>query len=89
MKLLEKIEKLLVDGQEQVSPEIAAEYTDFELITKFRRIPTDDVLYGELELRGLQDEPIIRALRHGGKAGDVSWDTDSIDNYDAQKEMEV
>ena len=89
MKLLEKIDKLLVDGQEQVSPEIASEYTDFELITKFRRIPTDDVLYGELEFRGLQDEPIIRALRHGGKAGDVSWDTDSIDNYDAQKEMEV
>ena len=33
MKLLEKIDKLLVDGQEQVSPEIASEYTDFELIT--------------------------------------------------------
>lgn len=82
MKLLEKIDKLLVDTNQQVTPEMAASYTNFELLTKFRRIPTDEILYQEIETRGLTDDPIVRALKLGGKSGDVSWDTGQVDDFD-------
>ena len=82
MKLLEKINKLLVDTNQQVEPETAKLYTNFELLTKFRRIPTDEVLYNEIMSRGLQDDPIVRALKLGGKSGDVSWDTGQVDDFD-------
>ena len=82
MKLLERIDKLLVDTNQQVSPEEAEMYTNFELLTKFRRIPTDEVLYNEIMSRGLQDDPIVRALKLGGKDGSVSWDTGNIDDFD-------
>lgn len=82
MKLLEKIDKFLVDVNQQVTPEEAEYYSDLELLQKFRRIPTDEILYREIETRGLQDEPVVRALKLGGKAGNVSWDTGHVDDFD-------
>lgn len=82
MKLLEKIEKLLVDINQQVTPEIAASYSVQDLLNKFRRIPTDEILYNEITARGLQDDPVVRALKLGGKSGDVSWDTGQIDDFE-------
>jgi hypothetical protein len=82
MNILEKIDKLLVDVNQQVTPEIAASYSDQDLLTKFRRIPTDEILYDEITTRGLQDDPIVRALKLGGKAGDVSWDTRHVGDFE-------
>ena len=82
MKLLEKIDKLLVDVNQQVTPEIAASYSVQDLLNKFRRIPTDEILYNEIMTRGLQDDPVVRALKLGGKSGDVSWDTGQVDDFE-------
>ena len=82
MKLLEKIDIYLVSNNQQVTPEIAAAYSTQDLLNKFRRIPTDEILYNEIEIRGLQDDPVVQTLRKGGKSGDISWDTGQIDDFD-------
>jgi hypothetical protein len=62
MSVVKKINLYLADSTKQVDEYIAQDYTDEELIAKFRRNPTDDVLWNEIMFRELNDDPVVSAL---------------------------
>jgi hypothetical protein len=62
MEVTKKIDMYVAETNKQVDATIATTYTDEELLAKFRRIPTDDILFVELLARGLADDPTVRAL---------------------------
>jgi len=62
MSVIKKINLYLADSTKQVSEYIAQDYTDEELLAKFRRNPTDDVLWQEILYRELDDDPVVSAL---------------------------